>query len=64
MTVTITTSNTYQTQLKMICKDARFAEKYGAHTVWTSRAMLFANMRRIADWCNNVLGEECAFDVE
>ena len=64
MTITITNGSTYEEQLKMKCNHPAFIEKYGNSTVWTSRKMLFANMKRIACWCNNEAGEECSFAVE
>lgn len=63
MTITITTSTAYEHQLKIECNHPAFIEKYGNSTGWTSRAMLFANMRRLSTWCSTI-GEECKFEVK
>lgn len=64
MTITIMEAMWHEPDyLYMTSKDEQFKKTWG-DGIRVSRSLLFRNMSDIADWANNVLGEECLFEVE
>lgn len=50
--------------LYIVSKDEQFKKAWGQNGFRTSRSLLFTNMTEISDWANNIIGEECLFEVE
>jgi len=60
--MTITIMRQDNEQVKLSSKDKRFEDTW--HRVVVPDIELFNMMSEIADWCNNVLGVECLFELE
>lgn len=52
-----------RTYVILTCKNREFERAYGSKvTVYTKN--IYAELSAMARWCNNIVGEECLFEID